>query len=338
MKKQVFMALAGLIAVLLAVIGVLLVRDIKHDLYCTCDWNRSRSGIDLNEIEYSEEIIEIDDSTVAEGFIRIRLNDSADENKVYTALVYDRTPETEEEGKSVQAQFTIPRDWAIVDLPYTNNDIYVFEMSKEEYEKSHIETKANTKLTGLSETVGFVARDLKVVGRYAVNGAKTFDRYSRNNNNELYTQKTVWLSWNDDSPVVTTAKMLRQQNPTNDEFRIAAISWIRTNIAYDHDKANNVKIQNCYDMTDVDEVFEQKKGVCSDMAAMYTVMCRSQGIPCVYVSGLVNDVNGNLSNHAWNMILNDAGNWVWADPTLGDKELGDNVSFDSSSMVINYNI
>ena len=75
MKKQVYMALAGLIAVLLAVIGVLLMKDIYHDYYCTCDCNRNRTKVNLNNVEYIEGIqnddyktygvIDIDDYAVA---------------------------------------------------------------------------------------------------------------------------------------------------------------------------------------------------------------------------------------------------------------------------------
>lgn len=120
---------------------------------------------------------------------------------------------------SVQSQFTVPEDWTICNLPYESQDLYIFKMSDAEYEASSLTLETKTKFTGLSQTVGFSAEEVEVVGKVAITGVPEFKQHSM----IPYTNKTVWLTWDDNSPAVQIAADLREQNPVDHEFVLACM-------------------------------------------------------------------------------------------------------------------
>ncbi|MEO9066472.1 MAG: transglutaminase family protein [Burkholderiaceae bacterium] len=77
--------------------------------------------------------------------------------------------------------------------------------------------------------------------------------------------------------------------------------------------------------TQVDEVFELRKGVCQDFAHLMIACLRSQGLPARYVSGyLLTDpppgrprLLGADASHAWVAAYSPSHGWVEFDPTNG---------------------
>ena len=61
---------------------------------------------------------------------------------------------------------------------------------------------------------------------------------------------------------------------TNEEKAKVAYAWILNNITYDY---------NCnpvYQHSDIDKTLQTKKGICYDIANLFTAICRSQNISC----------------------------------------------------------
>lgn len=70
--------------------------------------------------------------------------------------------------------------------------------------------------------------------------------------------------------------------------------------------------------TALDEIVENRHGVCQDFAHLFAAVARQHGIPCRYVSGYLHQGNGYFGDsqmHAWTeAYLTDVG-WVGFDPT-----------------------
>ena len=71
--------------------------------------------------------------------------------------------------------------------------------------------------------------------------------------------------------------------------------------------------------TSAEESFALGKGVCQDYSQSMLSICRSLGIPCRYVTGLL---MGEGETHAWTEIYSD-GKWYGLDPT-NDVEVSEN--------------
>ena len=82
--------------------------------------------------------------------------------------------------------------------------------------------------------------------------------------------------------------------------------YITTEYEYDYIKAFLIKIG---ELPDIKRCYENKMGVCQDLAGLTAVMLRSIGIPCKLVIGYADNMY-----HAWNEILID-GEWEIFDPT-----------------------
>lgn len=71
--------------------------------------------------------------------------------------------------------------------------------------------------------------------------------------------------------------------------------------------------------TTVDEILEQKKGVCQDFAHILLQILRSLSIPCRYVSGYIcpnkNGMRGEGATHAWVDAWIPGSGWTGIDPT-----------------------
>ncbi len=79
---------------------------------------------------------------------------------------------------------------------------------------------------------------------------------------------------------------------------------------YDNEKAANV--QAGY-IPNLEQVLQEKKGICFDYAALMAAMLRAQNIPTRLVMG---DLSSEGIYHAWNQVEID-GEWTWYDPTYG---------------------
>ena len=81
---------------------------------------------------------------------------------------------------------------------------------------------------------------------------------------------------------------------TDEEKAKAAYTWILNNITYDY---------NCnpvYQHSDIDKTLQTKKGICYDIANLFTAICRSQNIPCYSVDGYRKD--DYQYKHTWNRV------------------------------------
>ena len=91
---------------------------------------------------------------------------------------------------------------------------------------------------------------------------------------------------------------------TDEEKAKVAYSWILNNITYDY---------NCnpfYQYSDIDKTWQTKKGICYDIANLFTAICRSHNIPCYSIDGYL---KGNYRyKHTWNRIYID-GEWYNVD-------------------------
>ena len=93
---------------------------------------------------------------------------------------------------------------------------------------------------------------------------------------------------------------------TDEEKAKAAYTWILNNITYDYD-CNPV-----YQYSNLDKTLRTKKGICYDIANLFTAICRSQNIPCYSVDGCRKD--DYQYKHTWNRVCID-GAWYNVDVT-----------------------
>lgn len=93
---------------------------------------------------------------------------------------------------------------------------------------------------------------------------------------------------------------------TDEEKAKAAYTWILNNITYDYD-CNPV-----YQYSNLDKTLQTKKGICYDIANLFTAICRSQNIPCYSVDGYRKD--DYQYKHTWNRVCID-GTWYNVDIT-----------------------
>lgn len=67
------------------------------------------------------------------------------------------------------------------------------------------------------------------------------------------------------------------------------------------------------------KTFNEKRGACRDLAALFMDACRTQGLAARFVSGYVYEPNRNHGSelHAWAEVYLPGGGWRGYDPTLG---------------------
>ena len=82
----------------------------------------------------------------------------------------------------------------------------------------------------------------------------------------------------------------------------AVYSYVVNTLDYDKEKAQNV--QSGYRPV-LDDVLEEKKGICFDYAALMTGMLRSLGIPCKMIFGYAGS-----AYHAWISVWSEDTGWV----------------------------
>lgn len=105
---------------------------------------------------------------------------------------------------------------------------------------------------------------------------------------------------------------------SSDKEKVLAIyDWVTTNISYDYDA------DPMYQSIEINRTVTTRKGICFDFANLFTMMCRSQGIPCYSVDGYKKDDENSL--HTWNRVYYD-GNWWNCDVTFDSIRLKANKS------------
>ena len=93
---------------------------------------------------------------------------------------------------------------------------------------------------------------------------------------------------------------------TDEEKAKVAYTWVLNNITYDCD------CNPFYQYFDLDKTLQTKKGICYDIANLFTAICRSQNIPCYSVDGYRKD--DYQYKHTWNRVCID-GVWYNVDIT-----------------------
>ena len=85
--------------------------------------------------------------------------------------------------------------------------------------------------------------------------------------------------------------------------KVAAVyDYVVDNLSYDYEKAANVK--SGY-LPVLDQVLEERLGICFDYAALMTAMLRSQNVPCKLVVGYAGS-----TYHAWISVWTEDNGWI----------------------------
>lgn len=117
-----------------------------------------------------------------------------------------------------------------------------------------------------------------------------------------YLYANQYVNFNANSKAVAEAKKISSSAGDDLEVIQNVYNYMISNFTYDYDKAATV--QSGY-IPDVDEVFEQKTGICFDYAAVMATMLRCERIPTRLEVGYAGDIY-----HAWiSTYIHDKG-WV----------------------------
>ncbi len=102
---------------------------------------------------------------------------------------------------------------------------------------------------------------------------------------------------------------------TDEEKAKAAYTWVLNNITYDCD------CNTFYQYSNIDKTLQTKKGICYDIANLFTAICRSHNIPCYSIDGYLK--TDYEYKHTWNRVYID-GAWYNVDVTV---DLTNSVSY-----------
>lgn len=112
-----------------------------------------------------------------------------------------------------------------------------------------------------------------------------------------------YVNYSESSEAVAMAEELVKDATDNLGKVKAVYDWVVTNLSYDYSKAKTVKVGY---LPDVDNVMEEKKGICFDYAALMSAMLRSQGVPVKLVVGHTS--TGEY--HAWINVWSEESGWM----------------------------
>jgi len=140
------------------------------------------------------------------------------------------------------------------------------------------------------------------------------------------------VNYTHESKAVAKAVELCRGAKTEAEKIIKIYSFIIDNFTYDHKLASAPPVRY---LPDCDRTLERKTGICCDIAELFTVMCRSQGLSCKYATGYVKPpTGGEAIYHAYCHVRvnNDTtlpcgvkiskNKWTIIDPTFGMSNKG----------------
>lgn len=125
---------------------------------------------------------------------------------------------------------------------------------------------------------------------------------------ELYKASVPMVEYSVSSKAVPGFKTVTSGKSSDLDKVSAVYDEIVKNYSYDMDKAASVKGDY---VPVIDDVYNAKKGICYDYAALVGGALRSQGIPTRLVMGYVPEIT---VYHAWNEILVN-GEWISVDAT-----------------------
>jgi len=126
---------------------------------------------------------------------------------------------------------------------------------------------------------------------------RTTVELSLEDSNEVFLNSIQDINWTQNAELISKTASLTQKM-TSDEEKVRAIyNYITKNYKYDYEKAKTV--QSGY-FPDVNEIYQQQKGICYDFAAVFAAMSRSAGIPTKLIKGY--SANTGDVYHAWNEV------------------------------------
>ncbi|MBU1111876.1 MAG: transglutaminase domain-containing protein [archaeon] len=131
----------------------------------------------------------------------------------------------------------------------------------------------------------------------------------------LYLEDSEIIDWNEPS-IIAQANELTADSDDYFEVVFLLASWVEENIEYDLNSLTAKSSQKS------SWVLENKEGVCDEMTSLFISMCRSQGIPARFVTG-VSYTNSPLfaepwQAHGWAEVYFPNHGWVSFDPTFGE--------------------
>lgn len=115
-----------------------------------------------------------------------------------------------------------------------------------------------------------------------------------------------FVNYDENSSCVALFYELTKDCETDIEVVTAVYEYVRDNITYDTERAVAVQEASGY-VPDLDQVLQEKKGICFDYAALVAAMLRTGGIPTRMAFGYVS--NGEVY-HAWNLIYLEGHGWI----------------------------
>jgi transglutaminase/protease-like cytokinesis protein 3 len=134
------------------------------------------------------------------------------------------------------------------------------------------------------------------------------------NENFPYLVPNSFVVYDNDMEVIQFGLELTEDSETDEEKAHALYDWIVRNISYDFSVLGKLSVGY---VPDPQTTYETKKGICSDFAALFASLCRSQGIPCKVVLGYYAKSD---YYHAWNEVYIN-GEYVIVDAS-GDSQTG----------------
>lgn len=115
-----------------------------------------------------------------------------------------------------------------------------------------------------------------------------------------------YVNYTSDTLAVAEAEKLCEGKNDAQEKADEVYRYLTTHVIYDYMRA--LTVTSDY-LPDLDNIYNEKKGICFDFAAMMACMLRSQGVPTKLMIGYADS-----QYHAWNEVLID-GKWTRYDAT-----------------------
>ena len=129
----------------------------------------------------------------------------------------------------------------------------------------------------------------------------------------VYLNSIQEINWSASDPAIQKAAQLTAGMSSDREKVNAVYNYIVRNVAYDHDKVNQV---NTFYLPSINSTFSSNKGICYDYASLFAAMLRSQGIPTRMVKGYSAAIGNGEVYHAWNEVyLASEDRWIIIDTT-----------------------
>ncbi|MBE6631814.1 MAG: transglutaminase domain-containing protein [Ruminococcaceae bacterium] len=193
----------------------------------------------------------------------------------------------------VMAKFSMPSDFRIKAQVKGTNSTYTYNMIPEEWEVFPLSEGSGSYKISIYQNVEGT--------KYATVLSVSID-VSLENEFSTFLYPNQYVDYISAPNTVEMAYQLTKYTDNPLEKVALVYDYVVDTLRYDKAKAENV--QSGY-LPVLDEVLENKKGICFDYAALMTGMLRSQGIPCKLVVGYAGS-----AYHAWISVWTEESGWI----------------------------